>query len=258
MASCYGSLTLSNAAGRALPSRHSTLSDLISLDALKTWSLVVTVFGDLDGEALSGAQIRKLLGHIDIKPEAIRVALHRLKTDGWITSTRSGREAVYRMSQTARVQAQSAAPGIYQRWQQQSASQWHFQLFEESPTGREIILLNKNLALVAGPPSAPGEQALSLTPQTTALPDWIERQLVAEHLIRLATRLQPLVAFYSDLTNSLDQIAFRLLILHHWRRIALRRGSWAHASLLPDGPIARCHDAVNRFLASTDRITEHL
>ena len=51
------------------------VTELVALDTLKTWSLIVTLFGDLEEKELSGAQIRTLLGHIGIKPEAIRVAL---------------------------------------------------------------------------------------------------------------------------------------------------------------------------------------
>ena len=77
------------------------IEDLSSLETIKTWSLIVTLFGDLDGEpqvVLSGKDIGAILGHIGIKPEATRVALHRLKRDGWIDTQRAGREVFYSLS----------------------------------------------------------------------------------------------------------------------------------------------------------------
>ncbi|MEM9342307.1 MAG: hypothetical protein AAGA87_04630 [Pseudomonadota bacterium] len=232
---------------------HPTLARLVELDTLKTWSLVATLFGDLDGTALTGAQIRRLLSHIGIKPEAIRVALHRLKSDGWITSSKQGREAIYRMTAAAQAETDAVAPDIYTR----TETQWHFQLFEDGPDSKGAILLNKNLAIVPGSPEL-ADGALVLRPQTRDLPAWVAETLVSKRLTEIAEALGPLTASYSELEESVDQMAFRLLVLHHWRRIALRPGSWAHASFVTDGPIAQCHRKVIQFLASTDRIPESL
>ncbi len=237
-----------------MQARDPIISQLVALDTLKTWSVIVTLFGDLDGEELSGTQIRTLLCHIGIKPEAIRVALHRLKSDGWITSRRHGREAVYRMSDAARAETDAVASDIYQRRRNRSGS-WHIQLFREAPSHHGIFLINKNLAIVPGEPEPLDKEALCLTPLTSVIPPWIEETLVSGMLIQLADKLHSIVVCYSTPNNALDTIAFRLLALHHWRRIALRPGSRAHASLVPDGPIAQCHGAVVKFLAATSRIS---
>ena len=67
---------------------------LLGLESTKTWSLIATLFGDLDGDELSGKALWSLLAPLGIKPEATRVALHRLKKDGWIVAKKAGREAI--------------------------------------------------------------------------------------------------------------------------------------------------------------------
>ncbi|MEM8592016.1 MAG: hypothetical protein AAGF13_05765 [Pseudomonadota bacterium] len=222
------------------------------MEKLKTWSLIVTLFGDLDGEELSGTQIREILGHIGVKPEAIRVALHRLKADGWITSSKQGRGAAYRMSKMARAETEKVAPDVYHRMIEPAES-WHFLLFQDVVPRNDVIILNKNLAIAHMTSEVLGGDALVLTPQAPVLPDWVAASLVSERVVQLAESLRKLVTCYPELSADADKVAFRLLVLHHWRRIALRQGSWAHASFVPDGPIACCHRQVSKFFERTGK-----
>jgi len=231
---------------------HPILAQLVALDTLKTWSLIVTLFGDLDEDELSGTQIRTLLGHIGIKPEAIRVALHRLKSDGWITSTRRGREAIYRMSQMAQSETATVAPKIYHATNE-AADAWCFVLCPEAQMSKDAIPLNRNLAVVPVKGWSDSD-ALVLTPDRP-LPPWVAASLVSDGLVQLAGDLGSMIGRYADLSADLDRTLFRLLVLHHWRRIALRSGSWAHASFLPDGPIARCRVDVVAFLEHSPKIS---
>jgi len=66
------------------------------------------------------------------------------------------------------------------------------------------------------------------------------------------------VGHYSDLDILADRLLFRVLVLHHWRRIALRMGAWAHASFVPGGEIAKCHAVVCTFLKSSERIASSI
>ena len=62
----------------------------------RVWSLLVTIFGDLalaKDARLSGASVNALTAAIGIKPEATRVASHRLRKEGWIESHRTGRQS---------------------------------------------------------------------------------------------------------------------------------------------------------------------
>ena len=81
----------------------------------RVWSLLVTVFGELAQDAdaqISGSLLRSLSEHIGIKPEAMRVALHRLRKDGWIDSERTGRTSNYFLTLWGRAQSIAASPRI--------------------------------------------------------------------------------------------------------------------------------------------------
>jgi phenylacetic acid degradation operon negative regulatory protein len=233
---------------------HPILSRLVALDPLKTWSLIFTLFGDLEGSELTGTQIKTLLGHIGIKPEAIRVALHRLKSDGWIVATKRGREAVYRMSEMAIAETAAVTSDVYLKTPLAQET-WCFRLIEEAQPSKDVILLNRNLSIVPVAEATSDADALVLVPQSQEFPDWIAKALIPERMAALANDLCALIQEYGALTDARDKTVFRLLVVHHWRRIALRKGSWAHASFLPRGPVARCHAEVTRFLSETDRIS---
>ncbi len=233
---------------------HPLIAQLVALDTLKTWSLIATLFGDLNGQQLSGAQIRNVLGHIGTKPEAIRVALHRLKSEGWIVATKQGREAIYTMSPMALDETKTVRPDIYNQ-SSKYQNGWCFELFQENPSSSEAILLGKNLAICPVCERTQAPDVLPLTAQGAPLPKWVEAMIAPDNLVALAAALASIIPHFADLTDPKDKVLFRLLVLHHWRRIALRRGSWAHASLLPEGPIAVCHSWVTRFLEAEDKIS---
>jgi phenylacetic acid degradation operon negative regulatory protein len=226
---------------------HPLIKELVALETLKTWSLIVTLFGDLDGTELSGTQIRNVLGPLGIKPEAIRVALHRLKTDGWITSRKQGREAIYAMSGTAAEETAAVAPEVYCKESLHTAH-WRFVLFQEAPPSKDAVLLNRNLALVSKLPKGADAGALILQPEGGDIPEWIAASLVSDATLTLARHLLPIMGRSEDLAHPHDQALFRLLVVHHWRRVVLRKGSLAHAALVPGGEIAQCRARVRAFL----------
>lgn len=214
----------------------------------------MTLFGDLDGDELSGSQIRRLLGHIGIRPEAIRVALHRLKSDGWILASKQGREAIYRMSPMARSETNAVAPDIYQE-AKKNEDGWQFHLVQNVQTTIDTIRLGRNLVLSPTGSRVNADESLVLNAQNESIPAWVAEMLVTEKILQLARELLGVVTSSPDLENDLDKLVFRLLVLHHWRRIALRSGAWAHAHFVPGGDIALCHAKVAGFLAATDRIS---
>ncbi|TNF17581.1 MAG: PaaX family transcriptional regulator, partial [Rhodobacteraceae bacterium] len=59
---------------------------------------MISVFGVLaqdESARIIGPLLRLLTERIGITPAAMRVAIHRLRKDGWIDSQRHGRTSVY-------------------------------------------------------------------------------------------------------------------------------------------------------------------
>ena len=233
------------------------VASLVELETIKIWSLIVTLFGDMAGDELTGTQIRALLGHIGIKPEAIRVALHRLKSDGWITADKRGREAVYRLSAKGRRETDAVIEDVY-RQNVKFPEGWRFLLVKDVSAPAGSITITRELVLVPAALAAHVENGLVLESHGRDLPNWIEECLVPRPLLRIAEALTTILVSASPTGPDVakpDEIALRLLVLHHWRRLALRPGSWAHIGLLPDGVLANCHAVVTAFLEKGKRLS---
>ncbi|WP_298260755.1 hypothetical protein [uncultured Litoreibacter sp.] len=232
---------------------HPLIKDLLDLETLKTWSVIATLFGDFDGEQMTGSQIREPLGHLGIKPEAIRVALHRLKINGWIIADRQGREAVYRLSPHGRSETRVAAKDVY-RQDVKFPEGWQFVLTREDLAVAEAVPISKDVMLVPTGMIPEGPETLALNTTGADLPLWIVEQLVPPRLLQnvesLTAVLQKVAMADQDI-SCMDAKCLRLLTLHHWRRLALRPGSWAHISLHPHGGLARCHAVITGYLSHT-------
>ena len=236
---------------------HPLVKRLIDLETLKTWSVIVTLLGDVKQDELSGAQIGAILGAVGIKPQAMRVALHRLKSDGWITSAKRGREAVYRLSRTAKAETDLASRDVY-RQDVKHPGGWRFHLARDAEPPEGAVAITKDVCVLPAVMPWPGADALALDHTGDTLPDWVTAQLAPRALIANAAVLQEVLRdpdFAQIEAVRADANAVRLLVLHHWRRIALRPGTWAHIGLQPEGVLSQCHGVVTAFLNRSAPIT---
>ena len=229
----------------------------------RVWSLLVTVFGELaqdEGAQISGALLRHLSDLIGFKPEAVRVALHRLRKDGWIESRRQGRNSVYFLTDWGRAQSVAASPRIYATGPMADRA-WlvvHEPGQVPQETGAEAAWLTSNLLLTS---RHIGGVDVFVTPvtETTPLPDWMSRKLCDDDMAELVRRLNAVLSGFDGQTDILAQLdpcqraALRVLVVHDWRRIVLKTPrlpdfvfpeSWAGAS---------CRGKVARFLERLPR-----
>lgn len=237
---------------------HPVLVELAGLDRLKTWSLIVTLFGDLEGISLTGKQIGHFLADVGIKPEAARVALHRLKKDGWIETRKDGREVRYRMSDHGLRETASVSTDVYRQDVKYPEGFRLFLVDEDDGAGpmpKSAIHLFRNILLVpARSPDIP-ENAVPLVSENP-LPQWVLSRLVSPALCRLATRVSACCQAFRESRETFSQDegnAVRLLVLHHWRKMALRPATWAHIALQPGGALAVCHLEATALLAQLRR-----
>ncbi len=229
------------------------LDRLLALEPTKTWSLIATVFGDLDGEHLSGKALGGLLADLRIKPETARVALHRLKKDGWIETQKSGREVIYGLSPKARMETLAAQEDVY-RTTPKPAEGWSLYLCstDTTPVGLALAIAPQVIVAPRGSDPVP-KDCVELTPET-ALPRWVEGTLVPPHILDQAKELSVLATgFLARPRNATADRALRLMFLHYWRKMALRAETWAHIGLFPEGTMADCHQSMVRVFAETSR-----
>ncbi|MEW7009177.1 hypothetical protein [Lentilitoribacter sp. EG35] len=231
------------------------IDELLKLETIKVWSLIVTLFGDLGREepvSLAGKDIRYLLGHIGIKPEAIRVALHRLKKDGWIVSNKVGRQSIYRLSENGILQTRLAYKDVYREDVKYDAG-WKLQLQMDDTCDEHLPKLQvfKNVVWVPCGVDQSQSTTMEVTIDIDNVPDWfLERtipnniKVTAENYLSATKQLSTSLKSFDEQ----DRAAIRLLALHHWRKMALRDNTWLHIWLFKNGVFAQCHSAICSLL----------
>jgi phenylacetic acid degradation operon negative regulatory protein len=195
--------------------------------------MLVTIFGDLAQDAedrIDGTLLTQLTDGMGIKPEAVRVALHRLRNDDWITSLKSGRTASHALTPHARRESQMVSDIIYAPVTELTRD-WQVAITETNDAAQKDQMLSAGFAQVSarlyvasGLARAP-ESVLVLRGERA--PKWLESQVIPEDLTlqfdELITVLQQVDrALVETPPNPLDTAILRSLIVHHWRRLALR------------------------------------
>ncbi|MEL6887102.1 MAG: PaaX family transcriptional regulator C-terminal domain-containing protein [Pseudomonadota bacterium] len=200
------------------------IARLTALGPLRVWSLLVTVFGDLAPDAaLDGPTLSAIMAEIGIKPEASRVALHRLRADGWIISEKNGRTSRHRLSPMGRADSDAARPRIYPDSIGVQAVQFALMPNGQTPDSAHYAQVLPRL-FVASAEAIPPEGALMLT--ADQLPDWLETTIETETLRAEYAALNDSLAQMrppdADTLGPLRVAVLRVLIVHAWRRLVLR------------------------------------
>ena len=215
-------------------------------DAPRVWSLIVTIFGDLalgESDTLSGPVLSAILSPVGVRPEAMRVALFRLRNEGWIETNKRGREAFHALSEMGLVQSANASRKIYAR-ERPAKVEWHLLCYppalSNDEQARALAMKPKGYVAVAagvylgnGVLEVPSSDAFLVQGQIGHVPEWLSLSLAPaglRHSFEELTRVLKRVELGSVEQMSPLQIAtLRALIVHRWRKLVLR---------LPDVPDA--------------------
>lgn len=231
----------------------------------RVWSIIVTVFGDLaqrPGDRLSGAALSRIIEPLGVRPEAIRVALHRLRKDGWLESAREGRESRHFLTEFGRAQSAAVTPRIYDR-APVVAERWHA-LIAGNADGvaalRELLLaenyigVGDTVALGEGPLPEHTNGLLGLEIGALRVPDWLRASIIppdlnaaCRDLMRTLEKADALVPS-AGAASPLQTATLRTLIVHRWRRVVLRHPDLPADFYPADWPGAKCRERVFRLL----------
>ncbi|MCE8509441.1 PaaX family transcriptional regulator [Ruegeria pomeroyi] len=211
----------------------------------RVWSIIVSLFGDLarrKGDRISGSALTRITQPMGIKPEAMRVALHRLRKDGWIESSREGRSSVHYLSEFGRTQSDRVTPRIYTRAPELPET-WHILIAEDGGslnTLNDLLLtdtytgLGRTVALGSGPVPGDCDDMAGFEVTARAVPGWLQTRLFPEDLGAACHSLQQdcaalRAAGIPAFLTPVQVATLRTLLVHRWRRVALRH---------PDLPLA--------------------
>jgi phenylacetic acid degradation operon negative regulatory protein len=232
----------------------------------RTWSVVVTVFGDAivpHGGTVWLATLTELFAAMGVDAGAVRTAMSRLVADGWTERTRVGRNSAYRLTETGHTASTQAADRIYAAGPPEWDGQFqlvlqprHRDALSEAGYGQAV----PGLWISPGAPQPTGE-AVTLTATTT--PE-AARILAARSwpLDRLAASFSRFIAAFSALPDwtdpaPLEAAVARTLLIHEYRRVVLHAPALPAEILPPDWPgtAARdlCAKAYTALLAPSER-----
>ena len=231
---------------------------------LKVWSVVVSILGDLlqsEKAWLSGPVLDALVGRLGINNQALRVAVHRLRRDGWIISEKRGRLSAHQLTAKGWDETEAVRAQIY-GLSETAEMVWlavggpnltAAEFLDLLPT--QAVSLSARSALVAGPVRS-GEELLLSRFAPERLPGWAGAALVPDEMAAeynaLSTAVEHVLA-HTTPEGILDRAALRLVILHHWRRLRLRHGDVQDAVLPSDWPGARAQRLVMQALTRLER-----
>lgn len=223
---------------------------------------MISLFGDLardEGQVIEGPVLSALMAAMDVRPEAARVALHRLRKDNWIASQKQGRISEHRLTPEGRAQSQAASARIYADTDD-LPQEWQLLLIEEAQTNRALkagFVPLQPRVFVGAATLKPPKNALALPGDK--VPDWIKRQLEPEDLsteyanlesaLREAMRLMP----SRQALDALDIAVLRCLVVHNWRRLALKHAPLPRPLMRDDWPGLTCHMLVADILGTFSR-----
>ena len=217
---------------------------LTRLGDTSVWSLIVTVMGDSaarEGDKIAGPVLAQILEPVGVRPEALRVALHRLRKDGWIISDKMGRTSVHRLTDKGLAETRVAASRIYQR-QTNFPDQW-FLLWAESeenpPPSKGMQRLGRGMFIGQG--QAPDcADFLVMQGRVKSVPHWLQSRLAGpdlmlafDHLAAALNEVDEILVNTSELPP-LQIATLRMLIVHHWRRSLLKHPDLP-LGFFPDG-----------------------
>jgi phenylacetic acid degradation operon negative regulatory protein len=231
----------------------------------RVWSVIVSLFGDLarqPGNRLSGSALGRIIGPIGIRPEAIRVAVHRLRKDGWLESQRSGRESQHFLSAFGREQSAAVSPRIYTRTPD-ATMDWHIVIADEA-SGVQVlddlllteshVSIGRNVAIGVGPAPTDSDDLLVFSTTPVTVPGWFRDKVCPPDLNSACRQLAADLAevdklLAADLSPTpLQTATLRTLIVHRWRRVALRYPDLPAAFFPADWPGETCRERVFALL----------
>ena len=227
----------------------------------RVWSLLVTIFGEMaqaPGARISGRLLTRITEEIGIKPEANRVALHRLRKDNWIESHRTGRESAYALTAWGLSQTRLASPRIYAEASLETELWFIAGEGAGEGAGDAVTPIAPGLYVSARARCDPALLCIPVA-ATTPLPDWVRDRVcdaktiaLAEALLRRFEALEARLAPPEALT-ALQIAVLRVLIVHAWRRVVLRAAALPDAAFPTGWHGPACRASVARLLAALEK-----
>lgn len=212
----------------------------------QVWSIVVTIFGDAvlhRGGRIAMQDLQSLTAPMNISEGALRTAISRLASEGWLIGERHGRNSFYSLSSEARVETVEASKEVYRSRQFHPPKNWSLGIGgTEAP--KTALQINKTTWLWGTSTSLQPPDMLVVQGRAEQIPNWLIDTVIPQ---KRATQINSLLSLLNTKTPDLapqDALILRVLVIHFWRRIVLGLGPNVFEIAPPNWPLADCHSAV--------------
>jgi len=218
---------------------ESVLQELRDENSLKTWSVIVTFFGDsivARGGNVSASTVQSVLQNIDIGAGALRTAFSRLAGDGWIVRERLGRQSYYQLSENGIGLFAQAAKQIYSPLVGADVEnhRWLVGIHPHKSALldlaiNDVVVLPNQCVLVKSPDKSIIEQLhnrdfITIDGNLSNIPEWVTDSLIDSDWVNqfgiLHSTFKKLSA--RPPTDPMSALVARTLLIHQWRRLLLR------------------------------------
>jgi len=225
---------------------------------LRVWSLIVTFFGDAvnpRGGRVALSVLQDAMALLSIEAGAVRTALSRLASDGWVEREREGRLSFYALSPQGRFAFDEATRRIYSPGPPDWQGDWTIAITDADHADRMrahgFVLLGGPAWIKAGDePGDPPQDVLVIRGQGTSFPPGLIRLWEPE---TLAAQYEAFIANWQGFDpaglSPVEAMAARTLLIHDWRRIVLRDPDLPAALLPDDWPGSRALELVRPLYA---------
>lgn len=217
------------------------------------WSLIVSFFGDMaqgESDRVPASVLTSLGERLNIRPEAMRVALHRLRKDGWVESQKTGRRSAYFLTKRGRLESANASARIYAR----TSPMYSGLRILLAPAARDFA--SRHLTWIAignevcinfdRGAAVKGDQILC--GYSGPVPDWVSKSLVTSEVIndyvQFQGRLMAVLALDWAKFTPIETATLRVLIIHGWRRLLLKHLDLPDEAFPETCPIGKCRRDV--------------
>ncbi len=224
-----------------------------SFGRIRVWSLVVTIFGDAiapRGKVLRLGALQQITGAIGIESNALRTAMSRLASDGWLERERIGRASYYKPSAMASAENEKAARIIYNLNPPDWDGNWIFALSVRSEGFNNCERKQMHEAgfgfqgrKLAMHPSVADDKKQHVDLETVMIftaenNNKNKQDFVLENMefqVDCAPQFEAFIDAASCLLEDVNTVksldgrsamALRSLLVHNWRRIVLKDVNW--------------------------------
>ncbi len=227
---------------------------------LRVWSLIVSILGEVaqpEGGQIAMADVLKICSALNIEPQAVRTAMSRLSKEGLVQGRKQGRIALYAFSSKGKKEYETAARVIYAKPRQ--IKTWIYAVPPPAMSRArldEISGHNPMFEISGSCYAWPSEYGSSIKSRAAGelilfnqhpdtLPDWAQSTAMTRLNFETCTILLESCSELSLRQLSMnDARVARVLIVHFWRRLALRYPLIEAPSPLQAWPLSATHRAI--------------